>query len=156
MRFLVLVIHLVVFGRKTRLDAKKHLFCIKIWHIEKYFIPLHRMTKREEKNNAMQKLTRRYLGKLKHKAEKFGLGQWVRDIIKANKRKECAATKDECHMLARMVDEERIARKDIPLLFGVSYRKAEENDLFARVDKLGASGTYSRVSAIIESEVNDG
>lgn len=104
----------------------------------------------------MQKLARTYLGKLKFRADKFGLGGWVRDIIKANKRKECAATKSECLILARMVNEERIARKDIPLLFGISYRKAEESDLFARVEKLGASGTYSRVSAIIESEVHNG
>lgn len=114
------------------------------------------MNKKEKRHNATQALAREHLAKLQYRAEKYGLGQWLKDIIKANKRKECEATQSEVMLLARCVDEERIARKDIPKLFGMSYRQAEEKDLFSHITKLGATGTYSLASAHIESKVYNG
>lgn len=104
----------------------------------------------------MQTLARKCLAKLQYRADKHGLGQWVKDTIKANKRNECAATKQEVMLLARCVDEERIARKDIPKLFGMSYRQANDQCVFDKVEKLGATGTYSRVSVLVEKEVRNG
>ena len=114
------------------------------------------MTKKEKRHNAQQALVRGYLKKLTGKADKYGLGGWIRNIIRLNRRNECEATDKETHLLARMVNEERIARKDIPALFGISYRKAVDSQVFEKLKNLGPVGTYSKVSAIVESEVYDG
>lgn len=111
------------------------------------------MTKKERRHEALQKIARGYLAKLQRCANKHGLGAWVKDIIAANKRKECEATKAEVMLLARCVNDERISRRDIPKLCGISYRKADEQGMIDRVDNLGAVGTYSKVSALVEREV---
>ena len=85
-------------------------------------------------------------------ADKHGLGFWVRDIIRENKRGECAATKNEVRMLARMVDDERVLRKDVPKVVGKSYRECVDENVFDKIDTLKRQGIYSRLSALLFKE----
>ena len=52
-------------------------------------------------------------------------------------------------MLSRLVDEERIARKDIPQIMGKSYRQCCEDGTFNKIERLPHQGIYSRVSALL-------
>lgn len=102
------------------------------------------MTKR---NETLQAMCRDYLGKLRYMAKKHGID--VDSIIRANKRKECSGTEYECQMLARMCDDERISRTDVPKVLGKSYRQANEDGDFERIKKLKHQGIYSKVSALL-------
>ena len=82
-------------------------------------------------------------------ADKHGLGFWVRDIIRENKRGECEATKNEVEMLSRICNDERVSRTDIPKILGKSYRQANDDGDFDRISKLKRNGIYSKVSAIL-------
>jgi hypothetical protein len=73
----------------------------------------------------------------------------VDSIIRANRRNECEATQKEVEMLSRCVDDERIARNDIPKLLGESYRKVESDGVFDRIKRLRHVGTYSKISALL-------
>lgn len=102
------------------------------------------MTKR---NETLQALCRDYLGKLRYMAKKHGID--VDSIIRENRKGECSGTEHEVQMLSRMVDDERIARNDIPKLLGESYRKVESDGVFERIKKLKRVGIYSKVSALL-------
>lgn len=102
------------------------------------------MTKR---NETLQALCRDYLGKLRYMGKKHGID--VDSIIRANKRKECSGTEYECQMLARMCDDERVSRTDIPKILGKSYRQSNEDGDFDRIKKLKHQGIYSKVSALL-------
>lgn len=104
---------------------------------------------KRKSNDALQALCRDYLGKLRYMANKHGLGGFVSETIKANSRGECVATEHECQMLARMVDDERISRTDVPKILGKSYRECNDDDDFARIRKLRRVGIYSKVSALL-------
>lgn len=99
------------------------------------------------RNETLQALCRDYLGKLRYMAKKHGID--VDSIIRANKRKECEATRKEVEMLSRCVDDERISRTDIPKLLGESYRKSESTGVFDKIKKLKRVGIYSKVGAIL-------
>lgn len=99
-------------------------------------------------NDTLQSLCREYLTRLRYIAKKHGLGDWISDIIRANRRNECEGTQHEVQMLARMVDDERINREDIPKMLGKSYRQCVEDDDFKSIMKLRKLGTYSKISAI--------
>ena len=99
------------------------------------------------RNETLQALCRDYLGRLRYMAKKHGID--VDSIIRANKRNECEATQKEVEMLSRCVDDERIARNDIPKLLGESYRKTESDGVFDRIKRLRHVGTYSKISALI-------
>ena len=100
-----------------------------------------------ERNETLQALCRQYLGKLRRVAKKHGID--VNSIIRANKRKECSGTEYECQMLARMCDDERISRTDVPKILDKSYRQANEDGDFERIKKLKHQGIYSKVSALL-------
>ena len=102
------------------------------------------MTKR---NETLQALCRDYLTRLRYMAKKHGID--VDSIIRANKRKECSGTEYECKMLARMCDDERISRTDVPKVLDKSYRQANEDGDFERIKKLKHQGIYSKVSALL-------
>ena len=87
-------------------------------------------------------------------ADKHGLGFWVRDMIRENKRGECEATKNEVLMLERMVDEERVSRKDIPSIVGKSYRQCVDENVFDKIDTLKRQGIYSRLYALLMAYKN--
>jgi hypothetical protein len=99
------------------------------------------------RNETLQALCRDYLGRLRYMAKKHGID--VDGIIRANRRNECEATQKEVEMLSRCVDDERIARNDIPKLLGESYRKVESDGVFDRIKRLRHVGTYSKISALI-------
>ena len=107
-----------------------------------------------KRNEPLQRLCRQYLKRLQYMADKHGLGFWVRDMIRENKRGECEATKNEVRMLERIVDDERIERKDIPSIVGKSYRQCVDENVFDKIDKLKRQGIYSRLSALLMSYKN--
>ena len=104
------------------------------------------------KQAKLQALCREYLSRLEYMADKHGLGGWVRETLRANKRGECEATKKEVSMLSRLVDEERIERKDSPTLLSKSYRQCESDVTFNKIEKLPRVGIYSRVSALLNKK----
>lgn len=103
----------------------------------------------KQRNETLQSLCRDYLSRLRYMAGKHGLGSWLSDVIKANERGECSGTEKEVRMLSRMVDDERVARADIPVLLGKSYRQCCDDDDFGRISKLRRVGLYSKVSALL-------
>ena len=88
-----------------------------------------------------------YLQRLRGIAETHGLSQWLNKAIKDANQEECKPTESECELLSRMVDDERLTRKDIPILLDKSYRRCEEKGVFDKIKKLRHVGIYSRVSA---------
>lgn len=104
------------------------------------------MSKRDER---LQALCRGYLRRLRHIASKYGLEGFVDDIIESNRRNECEGTRNEVEMLARMVNDDRIERSDIPKALGKSYRQCMEDNDFDRIKKLGRVGIYSKISVLL-------
>ena len=100
-------------------------------------------------DNALQSICRAYLAKLRPLAEKFGLARFVDETIEANIQDRCKGPEEEAELLARMVDEERLGRKDVPKLLGKSYRRAYEDGDIDKVKKLRHVGIYSKVSALL-------
>lgn len=82
-------------------------------------------------------------------AKKHGLSTWLDDIIRANRRRECEATQKEVEMLARIVDEERVERKEIPKMLNKSYRQCCEDGDFDKIKRLGRVGIYSKLSVLM-------
>ena len=103
----------------------------------------------DEKNEELQRITRHYLGFLSPLAEKFGLGKWLKDIIELNEQEKCSATEEECRMLTRLCDDERVARQDIPKLIGRSYRNCVDNGIFERLKTLKRTGIYDKISVLL-------
>ena len=99
------------------------------------------------KNKKLQELCRQHLGQLHGIAEKFGLGGFVRGLIADNKAGKCVATEEEVKLLSRAIDDERVARKDVPKMLGKSYRQCFEDNDFDNIEKLKHVGIYSNVSA---------
>lgn len=103
--------------------------------------------KRKSFNGALQALCRDYLRRLRYMARKHGVD--VDGLISANKRGECEATLKEVEMLSRCVDDERLARKDVPRVIGKSYRQCTNDGTFERLKTLRHVGIYSKVSALL-------
>lgn len=100
-------------------------------------------------NDGLQALCRHYLKRLRYMAKKHGLSVWLNETIAANKRNECEATQKEVEMLARIVDEERVERKEIPKMLDKSYRQCCDDGVFDKIRRLPRVGIYSKVSAIL-------
>ena len=60
------------------------------------------------------------------------------------------------HMLARMVDEDRLFREEIPRILGKSYRQFVVNDLFDSIGRLKSKGSYSKIDVMILKEKYNG
>ena len=103
-------------------------------------------------DDTLQELCRGYLARLRYMAEKHGLGWWVDDTIKDNKNGKCKSTQKEVEMLARLCDDERVGRKDIPELLGKSYRQCVDDGTFDRIKTLPHVGIYSKVSALLKKK----
>lgn len=97
--------------------------------------------------DSLQLLCRKYLKKLQYMGRKHGID--IDAIIRANKRKECVATNKEVEMLSRMVDDERVSRKEVPFIVGKSYRECCNDGTFDRIKTLKRVGIYSKVSALL-------
>ena len=100
-------------------------------------------------NEELQRIARHYLSLLKGIANKFGLKEWLDNLIEENKRGECSATEDECRMLSRLCDDERVARQDIPKLIGKSYRNCVDNEIFEKLKTLKRVGIYDKISVLL-------
>ena len=100
-------------------------------------------------NDELQRLCRFYLAKTKGVAKKFGLHDVVEKLIADNKSKQCCANEKEVEMLARLCDDERVSRTDIPKMLGKSYRQSNEQGDFDKIRKLRRVGIYSKVSAML-------
>ena len=103
----------------------------------------------ETRNEALQRLCRGYLSRLRHVASKHGLLPQLNSLIAMNKRQECVGTEREVQMLSRMVDDERLSRSDVPKVLDKSYRQTNEDGDFDRIKKLKHQGIYSKVSALL-------
>ena len=95
----------------------------------------------------LQALCRDCLSRLRYVAKKHGIN--VDSMIRANKRNECEATNKEVEMLSRLVDDERVSRKDIPAIVGKTYRQCCDDGTFDRIKTLKRVGIYSKVSAML-------
>lgn len=103
-------------------------------------------------DDTLQAICRGYLSRLRDVAKRHGLGVWVDDMIGKNASGECKGTMEEVEMLSRIVDDERLERKDIPKLFGTSYRKCESMGYFGKIKRLRRVGIYSKISALLFKE----
>lgn len=100
-------------------------------------------------NDKLQTICRDYLHRLKGIASDYGLDKFIDETIKLNKQDKCHGTEEECNLMARILDEERIERKDVPKLLGKSYRRCNEDGTFKKVKTLHRVGIYSKVSALL-------
>lgn len=103
----------------------------------------------ETRNEALQRLCRGYLSRLRHVASKHGLLPQLNSLIAMNKRQECVGTEREVQMLSRMVDDERVSRTDVAKVLDKSYRQTNDDGDFDRIKKLKHQGIYSKVSALL-------
>lgn len=101
------------------------------------------------RNAKLRQICRNYLQRLRYMADKHGLTSWLDQAINDTKRKDCEPTEKECAMLSRLVDDERIARIDIPPLLNKNYRQSIHDEDFEHIEKLPRVGTYSKVSALL-------
>lgn len=102
-----------------------------------------------DRDAVLQFLCRGYLSRLRVIGACYGLGEFIDSLITANERGECHGTEQECELLARIVDEERVTRADIPHLLGCSYRSCYESGIFDIIRRLPRVGVYSRVSTLL-------
>lgn len=100
-------------------------------------------------NDGLQALCRHYLKRLRYMAKKHGLSVWLNETIAANKRNECEATEKEVMMLSRLVDDERVERKEIPKMLDKSYRKCCDEGVFDKIRRLPRVGIYSKLSVLM-------
>lgn len=107
------------------------------------------MNKKDLRNNELQALCRKYLLKLRYMASKYGLAHFIDETIKLNKRGECSGTEYECEMLARMCNDERVSRIDVPKILNKPYKQCFDDDDFGKIKKLPRIGIYSKVSAML-------
>lgn len=97
----------------------------------------------------LQAICRKYLKLLANLATTHNLSGWLKHTIEANERGECKATEEEVELLARMVNDERVQRKDIPHMLDKSYRQCVEDEDFYEIKKLPYVGTYSKISVLL-------
>lgn len=101
------------------------------------------------RNERLQSLCRSYLRRLRYMARKHGLGKFIDDTIRANKRNECEATEKEVSMLSRLCDDERLTRKEVPEVLGKTYNRCCDDGDFDRIKKLRRVGIYGKISTIL-------
>ena len=100
-------------------------------------------------NEELQRIARHYLSLLKCIASKFGLKEWIDNLIEENKRGECSATEEECRMLTRLCDDERVTRQYVPKIIGKSYRNCVDNEIFEKLKTLKRVGIYDKISVLL-------
>ena len=106
-------------------------------------------------NDDLQAIARGYLSRLRHTANKHGLGTWLDGIIKANRKHECEATEREVRMLSRLCDDSNVKRTDVPKILGKSYRQCVDDDDFARIRTNKRNrAIYDKVSVLLLSFKN--
>jgi hypothetical protein len=97
------------------------------------------------RNEPLQVLCRSYLSRLRHMAKKHGLSSWLSEMRRLNKQHKCSATEHEVDLLARLCNDERVQRGEIPLILGKSYRQCLTDGDFDEIRRKPPVGTYSKV-----------
>lgn len=100
-------------------------------------------------NDDLQVIARQYLVRLRYMAAKHGLGVWLDNLVRANKRDECEATEKEVRMLSRLCDDDSVKRADVPKLLGKSYRRCVEDSDFEHIRTIPRRGIYDKVHALL-------
>lgn len=103
-----------------------------------------------EEQMVIQLLARKYLNKVIPLADKYRLRNYVLDLLNLNLKGECAATKEDVELLAKIVEDDCIKVKDIPKLLGVSYRHIVDNNI--KFKKLEDRGHISKVDVLLIKE----
>lgn len=103
----------------------------------------------------LQTLCRAYLKRLSGIAAKHGLDKWLANIITLNESGKCESTEEEVEMLSRLVDDERLTRKEVPKELSKSYRQCFDDNDFGSIKKLRHVGIYSRVSTLLFKSRNE-
>lgn len=104
------------------------------------------------KFDKLQELCRDYLQRLSGTAQKYGLEKWLANMIAENKQGKCASTEEEVELLARILDDERLKRTEVPKVLGKSYRRCFENGDFDNIKKLRHVGIFSKISTLMMKE----
>lgn len=109
------------------------------------------------RESALQSLCRSYLSRLRSFASSYAaIGSFIDDTIAKNERGECKGTEEECRLLARCLNDERVSRVDIPKILGKSYRKCVEDEDFEKIGTLARVGIYSKLSVLLhKSEIEE-
>ena len=105
-----------------------------------------------KEEDKLQRVARYYLYKVRRIAERYGLGDKIKDFIQANKEGKCHATKEEIAILARLCNDERIKRNDVPKLIGKSYRQCNDKGVFDKIKTLKPLGRLSKIDALLFKE----
>jgi hypothetical protein len=100
-------------------------------------------------NDKLQTICRDYLHRLKGIASDYGLDKFIDETIELNKQDKCQGTEEQCNMMARILDDERLERKDVPKVLGKSYRECHNDGTFNKIKKLNRVGIYSKVSTLL-------
>lgn len=98
----------------------------------------------------------KYLNRLRGVAERYGLQGFVDESIKASTKGECEPTEKECEMLARIANEERLMTKQVPPIFGISYREAFDSGLLESIKKFPRPGNFSTVDTLVHKLMREG
>lgn len=100
----------------------------------------------------LQAICRHYLNRLRDVAARYGLEWFVDETIEMNKQGRCSGSEEEAEMLARLCDDERLSRRDIPKLMHKSYRQCNEDGTFNSIKKLKHVGTYSKINTLLKQK----
>ena len=104
------------------------------------------------RNEKLRKICRRYLKKLRKVADKRGLQDWITNAIELTKDEKCKPTESEVMLLSRAVDDERLARVEVPPILGKGYQDCFNDDDFDKIKKLKRVGIYSKVDTLLYAE----
>ena len=104
------------------------------------------------RNAKLRQICRNYLQRLRHMADKHGLTSWLDQAIKDTKHKDCEPTEHECQMLARLVNDERVTRAQIPHLLNKPQRQCGDDDDYDKLPKLRRLGIYDKVGTLLYAE----
>lgn len=104
------------------------------------------------KDEPLQVLCRSYLSRLRYMAKKHGLSSWLSEVMTLNRQRKCAATEHEVDLLARICDDERVQRGEIPEIMGKSYRQCVTDGDFENIRRRPPVGTYSKISALLQAK----
>ena len=97
----------------------------------------------------LQENFRSYIKVLKNKFDNETVSECINKLLRDNVNGDCAATEEQVDMIAKLVDEDRMKREEIPRMFGKSYKQCVDDNIFSKIKTLPKVGIYSKVSALL-------
>jgi Trp operon repressor len=97
----------------------------------------------------LQEIFRSYIKVLKNKFDNETVSECINKLLCDNENGKCSATEEQVDMIAKLVDEDRMKREEIPQMFGKSYKQCVEGNIFNKIKTLPKVGIYSKVSALL-------